>query len=139
MIVKAQPAKIRETQWWEYAVRFLFGGLVTALAGLAANEFGPLVGGLFLAFPGIFPASATLVERHERKERERRGLAGVRRGREVSAVVAAGAALGGLGLVAFAVVAWRLLGATAAWKAIGLASLAWLGVSVAAWIARLRA
>jgi hypothetical protein len=30
--------------------------------GLLAKKFGSTVGGLFLAFPAIFPASATLIE-----------------------------------------------------------------------------
>jgi hypothetical protein len=30
---------------------------------------GPRVGGLFLAFPAIFPASATLVEKHEKQKK----------------------------------------------------------------------
>jgi len=39
---------------------------MTVIAGLIAFRFGPVVGGLFLAFPAIFPASATLIERHGR-------------------------------------------------------------------------
>ena len=38
---------------------FFFGGLITAVAGVIAQRFGPIIGGLFLAFPAIFPASAT--------------------------------------------------------------------------------
>jgi hypothetical protein len=53
---------LKRTKWHDYAVRFLFGGLVTVFAGLLAKHFGPVFGGLFLAFPAIFPASATLVE-----------------------------------------------------------------------------
>jgi hypothetical protein len=34
------------------------------VVGLIAARFGPVVGGLFLAFPAIFPASATLIEKH---------------------------------------------------------------------------
>ncbi|HWO32650.1 MAG TPA: DUF3147 family protein, partial [Candidatus Acidoferrum sp.] len=49
------------TRWHEYAVRFLLGGAITVIAGLLAKRFGPMFGGLFLAFPAIFPASATLV------------------------------------------------------------------------------
>jgi hypothetical protein len=40
----------------QYALRFLFGGIVTAVAGLVAQHFGPVVAGLLLAFPAIFPA-----------------------------------------------------------------------------------
>jgi hypothetical protein len=34
----------------------------------------PVVGGLFLAFPAIFPASATLIEKHVRERKEKAGL-----------------------------------------------------------------
>lgn len=36
---------------------------VTALAGVIAKHYGPVIGGLFFAFPAIFPASATLIEK----------------------------------------------------------------------------
>ena len=49
---------------------------MTVLAGVIAKKFGPVVGGLFLAFPAIFPASATLIEKHERERKERKGLKG---------------------------------------------------------------
>src|SRR6201998_891044 len=62
-----------KTRWYEYAVRFFFGGTVTVVAGLVAKKYGPILGGLFLAFPAIFPASATLVEKHEREKKRQRG------------------------------------------------------------------
>ena len=49
-----------------------FGGAVTLLAGLTADTFGPGFGGLFLAFPAIFPA-ASLTEKHQRKTKRRAG------------------------------------------------------------------
>jgi hypothetical protein len=98
---------LRQTEWWQYAVRFAFGGVVTVLAGAIAKRWGAVVGGLFLAFPGIFPAGVTLTERHERDHKRRRGLSGTKRGRLVAGVTSAGAALGAFGLAAF--------GATAAW------------------------
>jgi len=61
-----------------------------------------------LAFPAIFVASATLVEKHERERKQKRGLAGRRRGTDAAALDAAGAALGTLGLVAFGSVVWWL-------------------------------
>jgi hypothetical protein len=36
-------------------------GAITAAAGLIAGLYGPTIGGLFLAFPSILPASLTLV------------------------------------------------------------------------------
>src|SRR6266571_6459133 len=138
MLVKLDFSAVRRTRWHEYATRFVFGGAVTAFAGIIANHFGPGVGGLFLAFPAIFPASATLIEKHERERKEERGLAGKRRGREAAAVDAAGAALGSIGLLVFASVAWRLLPRYAAWMVLPLGTLAWAAVSVLLWMARHR-
>jgi hypothetical protein len=57
---------LAKTKWYEYPVRFAFGGAITVIAGTLASHFGPVLGGLFLAFPAIFPASATLAEvRHD--------------------------------------------------------------------------
>jgi hypothetical protein len=63
MPVRIDISAVFRTRWYEYAVRFIFGGLITVAAGLIAKRFGPTVGGLFLAFPAIFPASATLVDK----------------------------------------------------------------------------
>jgi len=63
-MVRLHFSALCQIGWNDYAVRFLFGGLITAVAGLIAKKFGPGVGGLFLAFPAIFPASATLIEKH---------------------------------------------------------------------------
>jgi len=62
MKVSANFSALKKTKWYEYAVRFLLGGSVTVIAGLLAKYYGPVFGGLFLAFPAIFPASATLVD-----------------------------------------------------------------------------
>jgi hypothetical protein len=66
MRISVNLSALRKTKWYEYAIRFVFGGAITAFAGVVAKEYGPVLGGLFLAFPAIFPASATLLERHER-------------------------------------------------------------------------
>jgi hypothetical protein len=57
MIVSAKLGALRGIKVHEFAVRFLFGGFCTVAAGLIAKRFGPSIGGLFLAFPAIFPAS----------------------------------------------------------------------------------
>ena len=44
----------KKTKWHEFALSFAFGGAIR-VAGLIANKWGPGVGGLFLAFPAIFP------------------------------------------------------------------------------------
>lgn len=135
MVVKLKLSALAESRWYEYAVRFVLGGAMTALAGWIAAEWGPAVGGLFLAFPAIFPATATLVEKHERQRKEAAGLQGAKRGKEAAALEAAGAVLGSFGLAAFGAVIWGLVPA-APGLALGVAALAWLTVSVTLWTAR---
>jgi hypothetical protein len=77
---------------------------------------------LFLAFPAIFCASATLIEKHERERKERAGVRGTRRGKEAAALDAAGAALGSFGLLAFGAAIW-LLAHNLSWWARGLGGL----------------
>lgn len=137
MIVSAKLSALRETRWYEYAIRFVLGGATTVLAGLIGARLGPVVGGLFLAFPAIFPASATMIERHERERKEKAGLLGVRRGQQAAALDALGATLGSIGLTAFAVVIWQLIKVSPA-LALFLAMLFWFGVSILAWRARRR-
>ena len=137
MIVRLKLAALRETSWREYLLRFGLGGVTTVVAGLIAAGFGPVIGGLFLAFPAIFPASATLVEEHVRERKEKAGLAGARRGKEAAALDALGASLGSFGLAAFAAVIWLLIGRSAV-LVLTLATVAWLVVAVAAWQLRRR-
>jgi hypothetical protein len=133
MLVKVRLSALRDTHWHEYALRFGLGGLATVCTGLIAEAFGPAAGGLFLAFPAIFCASATLVEKHERERKQKAGLRGERRGEEAAALDSAGAALGSFGLLAFAAVIWRLLPvAETAWTFVG-ASAVWLVVSTSLW------
>jgi 4-hydroxybenzoate polyprenyltransferase len=124
---------LARTKWWEYAVRFLFGGAVTMGAGLAAKHFGPVVGGLFLAFPAIFPASATLVERHEREKKKKAGIQQTVRGRRAAGLDASGAAMGSAGLLVFAFLVSQLLMVWNAPAVLLTATGAWLGVSILLW------
>jgi Protein of unknown function (DUF3147) len=133
MIVQLNLSALRETRWYEYLIRFALGGAMTVIAGLIADRFGPIVGGLFLAFPAIFPASATLIEKHVREQKEKAGLSGARRGREAAALDAAGATLGSFGLAAFALIIWLLIEDAPA-SAFTLASVAWLAVAILAWM-----
>lgn len=104
MNVKFDVSALPRTRWYEYGIRFLFGGAITVLAGVLAKEFGPTLGGLFLAFPAIFPASATLVEKHEREKKQQAGISHSVRGRQAAALDARGAAIGSIGLTCFAVI-----------------------------------
>ena len=138
MLVKADPSVLGQTNWRELAVRFFFGGLITAIAGVIAREYGPGIGGLFLAFPAIFPASATLIEKHEKEKKQEHGLSGTARGREAASVDAAGSAMGSIGLLVFAFLVWEFIPSHRAWVVLAAATLAWLAVSVLIWILRKR-
>lgn len=138
MRIKVDASALREIRWYQYAVRFIFGGLITAIAGLIAGHFGPVIGGLFLAFPAIFPASATLIEKHEKERKREHGFNGTARAAEAVSVDAAGAAMGTLSLAIFALVAWRLILSYSAWLALTIAALVWLGASALFWELRKR-
>jgi len=138
MQIKVDPSVIGQTRWYEYAIRFLFGGLITAVAGIIAKEFGPGIGGLFLAFPAIFPASATLIEKHEKQKKEEKGLRGTRRGREAASVDAAGSAMGSVGLLVFALIVWQFAPRYSTWMVLMGGTVAWLTVSVLIWYVRKR-
>jgi F0F1-type ATP synthase assembly protein I len=133
--IRFSPSSLKEGRWYEYVIRFALGGAAAIFTGLVSSRYGASVGGLFLALPAIFCASATLIEKHEiRRKREAR-LEGGRRGQMAAALDAAGAALGALGMMAFAVVFWMTVQSSIASAFIG-SSLAWLFVAVAAWYVR---
>ncbi|MGW5481542.1 DUF3147 family protein [Streptomyces sp. NPDC004008] len=100
-------------------LRFGFGAGVSLLAAVVSALLGPFVGGVFLAFPAILLASVTLVAEEE----------GLRRARDD----ARGAALGTLGLLAFAVVVTVLVRHHSAWPGLVAATAAWAVVSSAAY------
>jgi hypothetical protein len=91
VIIAFSTSGLARSHWYEYVIRFVLGGLVTSATGLIAKEFGPSFAGLFLAFPAILPASATLIEKHEREQKERKGLHGLYRGRYAAGADSAGA------------------------------------------------
>ena len=130
--IRFSPSSLKEGRWYEYLIRFGLGGAATVFTGLVSNRYGASVGGLFLALPAIFCASATLIEKHEIRRKREAGIAGKRRGQEAAALDATGAALGALGLLAFAIVFSLIAESSIATAFIG-ASLVWLIVSVAGW------
>jgi hypothetical protein len=105
---------------------------------MIAKEFGPGVGGLFLAFPAIFPAGATLIEKHEKQKKERAGLRGAARGRKAAAIDAAGASIGSIGLFVFALIVQRYLASHSPWLVLMGATVIWLAVSLLLWQLRKR-
>ncbi|WP_445220541.1 hypothetical protein ACKWRH_11070 [Bradyrhizobium sp. Pa8] len=132
MLIKLSSSALKRTRWYEYGVRFLLGGLATVFAGVMGARFGVAVGGLFLALPAIFCASATLIESHERRAKEKAGFSGRRRGQQAAALDAAGAGLGSIGLAAFAAAFYVTVSASIV-GAFAIAILVWAMVSVSAW------
>ena len=129
-------AALKQTKAHQYGVRFLVGGLCTVAAGLIGKHFGPAIGGLFLAFPAIFPAGASLIESHEKENKQMIGANGALRGRLAASIDSAGAALGCIGLIGFAVTSWWLLTSYRATLAITIATLVWLFVTLSLWLVR---
>jgi Protein of unknown function (DUF3147) len=136
--IKIRPGELKDAHWYSWALRILFGGTITVLAGVIAKKYGPGVGGLFLAFPAILPASMTLVERHEKQKKRKLGLDGRRAAHAVASVDAAGASIGALGMAVFGWVVWRWLPGGRTWMVLVAATVAWAVTAVALWMARKR-
>jgi hypothetical protein len=136
MQIEVKFSSLKTTKPHEYVVRFFFGGLITVLTGLIAKHYGPGVAGLFLAFPAIFPASATLIEKHEKQTKRKVGMDGTNRGRAAASVDAAGTAISCLGLPLFAVIIWRWLPGHNGAVVLTVAGLAWLVAAVCFWMLR---
>jgi len=121
---KIDLSGLRKPAAWEYLVRFVFGGLVTAGAFLISKRFGAAFGGLFLAFPALMPASLTLVKRHD--------------GRACATDDARGGRIGALALTAFAIV---VTVTAASWPLpmfLLVATLTWAAVATGLWVVLLR-
>jgi len=132
VLVRAKWSALKQSRWYEYVLRFVLGGLATTLAGAVAQVFGPETGGLFLAFPAVFCASATLIEKHERERKRKLGLSGYRRGTEAAALDVAGAGLGSIGLAVFGFGVW-LLAPALTFGTLAVGALAWIVVSILLW------
>jgi hypothetical protein len=138
MRVKLKFESLKATKPKEYVSRFVFGGVVTVLAGFVADHYGPILGGLFLAFPGIFPAGVSLVEKHKTLREKAEGKRGTRSARGQASVEAAGASVGTLGLMGFAVVLWRGLPGHNFLPVLLMAAGTWIVVSWLFWWTRER-
>ncbi|HEY2597015.1 MAG TPA: nicotinamide-nucleotide amidohydrolase family protein [Candidatus Dormibacteraeota bacterium] len=111
--------KIKSVQPRDYLIRFAFGASISLIAGILTLAFGPLFGGLFLAFPAILPATLTLLEKKD-------GLA-------QAAADVRGAVIGSIGMIGFSVTAMTVLPRQ---PAIGLAAalVTWAVVSVVIYV-----
>jgi len=135
MLVRVSLSSLKVARWYEYLVRFVLGGATTVFAGFIGSRFGPSTGGLFLALPAIFCASSTLIETHEIRRKREAELDGRLRGKKAAALESAGAALGSIGMLGFAIAFAAIIERSTAGAFIA-ASLVWLLVSVAAWYVR---
>jgi membrane protein YqaA with SNARE-associated domain len=133
MVIRADTSKLKQLDWWQFGIRFVLGGLITAVAGILAEKLGPAIGGLFLAFPAIFSASVTLVEKNERENKQKKGLTGDERGRAAAMLDAYGAALGSIALMLFAVLIWLQVTRHAPWRVLLEATAVWIAGAVTAW------
>lgn len=119
--VAADPGRVKQAPWWAYPIRFVFGGVITAVVGIIGTAYGPVVAGLFLAFPAILPAALTLISQDD--------------GERAAGVDSFGAALGSIGLAAFGIVVWALASRLAGVAVLSIAMVVWGAVSVIAWLA----
>ena len=138
MLIGINVAKLREGTPTEYLTRFLFGGIVTVIATLISTHYGPIIGGLFLAFPGIFAPGLSMTETHALERKAAAGANGILFARAEASVEAAGASIGALGLAAFAVVLRKFLPTHTLAHTLPLAGAAWLVASVLLWWLRKR-
>jgi hypothetical protein len=133
MRIKINLASLKQTRWYEYLERFLLGGAITVATGLIARHFGPIVGGLFLAFPAIFPSGARLIDKQQRDRKRRAGNLHTIRGRLAAALDARSAAMGSIALAAFGVLIWQYLPTHNAAVIFTAAGAAWLILAVSLW------
>jgi hypothetical protein len=119
--VEADPGSLSRIKPRDMVIRFIFGAAVALLAGLVALRFGPRVGGLFLAFPAILPASLTLIEQKESRLK--------------AEADATGGILGSAGMISFAAVTLLGVGFLQSAVALFIALAAWAAVAVCSYLA----
>ncbi len=133
MVVKTDISALKKASWLEYGIRFVFGGMMTVIAGLIAKHYGPELGGLFLAFPAIAPAAATMIDQHAKEEKQHAGFEGHTRGRKTAALDMFGTVWGTVGLLAFALVIWQMGPNHSAWTVLSIATLVWFVGALSTW------
>lgn len=133
MVIKADISALKQASWLEYSIRFVFGGLMTVIAGLVAKHYGPELGGLFLAFPAIAPAAATMIDQHAKERKQRAGYTGHTRGRKTAALDMFGTVWGTVGLLAFGLVIWQMGPSHSPALVLSAATAAWLAGALSTW------
>jgi uncharacterized membrane protein YfcA len=115
--IGADAHALRSVKAPELALRAGFGAAISVIAGVISLVFNPVVGGMFLAFPAILPATITLIEK---KQDAAQAAADVK-----------GATLGAVALGVFAVIAGLLLRSSGAVVALLAALGAWCATALA--------
>ncbi|MGI4826687.1 MAG: hypothetical protein ACRYFU_00595 [Janthinobacterium lividum] len=131
-------SKLRKTKASSFISRFIFGCCLTLIVTLTGKWGGAVIGGLFLAFPGIFPPGISYVEKMETERKQEAGLHGIKNARALTSLHAAGASEGTFGLMAFAAIVWLGLPRFGLAPSLAVATVAWFAVSFMAWWLRER-
>ena len=116
LIPEVHPEKVRSHRFGDYAVRFVFGAVISLVAGIVGMALGPKAGGVMLGFPAILPASLTLIQKKE--------------GKDEAAVDSIGAILGAIAMIAFAIFVSLTVASWGAVASILVALVVWLAVAV---------
>jgi hypothetical protein len=117
--IKASRDGLKNAKASEWILRFIFGGLISATAGLIGQKYGVVVGGLFLAFPSILPATVTLINEYD--------------GWQKAAEDTRGAAFGSIGLLIFTLVVALTLEKWGIAASLGAATGVWAVCSTLIW------
>jgi hypothetical protein len=134
MRIRFDPTALRQTRWHGHLIRFVLGGVVTVATGLVAKGMGPSIGGLFLAFPAIFPIGLAMIEKLQNEQVG--ATAKGHRARRAGIAEAAGASAGSVGLVGFAAATWIAARTGRTLVALGWGMLAWSIVAFGTWTVR---
>lgn len=114
---KVDVSKVRDVNVKQMGARFALGAVVSVGAGIISHGVGARIGGVFLAFPAILPASLTFVQHKE--------------GTHTADRDALGAVLGGFALVVFAAIGESMFGRHNSALVLLLALCGWLVASFA--------
>ena len=85
--IKIDTSGLGQSRWYEYIVRFVFGGAVTALTGMVAKRWGPQLAAFSSHFPPFFLQQRRLFKSMKSKKKERVGQEGTKRGKEAAGLV----------------------------------------------------
>lgn len=109
-------SQLKNSKLRDYAIRFLFGGVVSVLAALISQWTTGRIGGIFTAFPAILLASLTII--------------GEQDGQRASEEDARGGVVGAIGLVIAAIVLSVTLGHMADALSLLISLVVWLVCSI---------